>query len=61
MSKMKFCKIYLTIWEFIPILYGMQKITLFIHRLHSDNESTTGGFAAFTHNAVMKNQIKSIK
>ena len=36
----------MTTLTFLLILYSMEKQALFIHGLHSDSESTTGGFVA---------------
>lgn len=56
-----FFKKNLTIGENMPILYVMQKNTLFIHTLSSHCESAIRGFVTSTVDVAMKSQIKNIK
>ena len=51
----------LTIGENMPILYFMQKTTLFIHTLCSRCESAIRGFVTSAIDVTMKSQIKNIK
>lgn len=51
----------LTIGGNMPILFFMQKNTLFIHTLSSHCESTIRGFVTSAIDVAMKSQIKNIK